>query len=120
MSFYERFEELCNEVGIRPQSDEMQAITGVSSPAISGWKLKNALPKGDVLCRLSQYFHVTTDYLLGLTEVRQPQAVPVLTEQELLLLEAYRAATAAGQFHIIQVCMNERDAAVKGESENAG
>ncbi|MBR1408592.1 MAG: helix-turn-helix domain-containing protein [Clostridia bacterium] len=45
-----------------------------------------------------------------------------LSEKELLLVNAYREATAQGKLHIIQVCMNERDAAVavKGESINAG
>lgn len=45
-----------------------------------------------------------------------------LSEKELLLVNAYREATAEGKLHIIQVCMNERDAAavVKGESINAG
>lgn len=119
MTFYDRYEELCTERKMKPQTPQIIEIAGVTSGAISGWK-KGSLPKGDVLCRLATFFDVTTDYLLGLTELRKPQAVPVLTEQELLLLEAYRAATAAGQFHIIQVCMNERDAAVKGESENAG
>ncbi len=112
MTFYERFEQLCREKDLKPQSREMQQIAGVSSPAISNWKQKHdegkdILPGAEVLCRIASYFHVTTDYLLGLSELRSSASAPSLTEQEAILLEAYRTATVQGQFHIIQVCMNE-------------
>ena len=113
MTFYEKYEALCAERGMKPQSPEMFDITGVSAGAISGWK-KGALPKAEVLTRLSQYFDVTTDYLLGLSTVRKPQTCN-LTEEERLLLEAYRSASTQGRFHIIQVCMNEKTDAPKGE-----
>lgn len=120
MTFYDRYEQLCAEHDMKPQNPKMFEITGVSTGAISGWK-KGSLPKGDVLCRLATYFDVTTDYLLGLSEVRNAQTIPILTEQERLLLSAFRAVGAEGQFRIIQVCMNERDAATaKGESTNVG
>lgn len=113
MTFYERFEQLCNESGFKPQSKEMQQITGVSSPAISNWGIKGAIPKGDVICRIAEYFHVSTDYLLGLSKLRNPQ--DELTEEENLLLNAYRSASVQGKFNIIQVCMNEKDSALEKE-----
>ncbi len=115
MTFYERFEALCAERKMKPQAQEIQDIAGVSSPAISGWKNKGSLPKGEVLCRLASYFEVTTDYLLGLSEVRKPG--PALTEEEVLLLEAYRNATTQGRFNIIHVCMTEQE---KGQAAIAG
>ncbi|MEY8320331.1 hypothetical protein AAK894_04520 [Lachnospiraceae bacterium 46-61] len=69
MTFFQRYEQLCAEKGTKPQNAEMIKIAGVSSGAISGWK-KGSLPKGDVLCRLAKFFDVTTDYLLGLNELR--------------------------------------------------
>lgn len=69
MTFFERYEQLCVEKGTKPQNAEMIKIAGVSSGAISGWK-KGSLPKGDVLCRLANFFDVTTDYLLGLSELK--------------------------------------------------
>ena len=115
MTFYDRFEMLCAERQMKPQTQEIQDIAGVSSPARSGWKNQGSLPKGEVLCRLANSFEVTTDYLLGLSEVRKPG--PTLTEEEALLLEAYRNANALGRFHIVQVCMNEQE---KGQSANVG
>ncbi len=105
MSFYERYEALCAEKGMKPQNPEMFKVSQVTSGAVSGWK-KGALPKGDVLCRLAQYFEVTTDYLLGLSPVRNPESS--LTEEERILIEAYRSASAQGRFNIIHACMTEK------------
>ncbi len=115
MSFYERYQQLCEEKGLKPQNPEMFKVTQVTSGAISGWK-KGALPKGDVLCRLANYFDVTTDYLLGLSEIRKPGFA--LTEEELLLIEAYRSATTQGRFNIIHACMTEKQE--KGQAAIAG
>lgn len=113
MTFYERYEMLCSEHGMKPQTQEMLDIAGVKSPSVSGWK-SGSQPKADVLSRLAKYFDVTTDFLLGLSELRKPQTC-TLSEEEMLLLEAYRSASTQGRFHIIQVCMNEKTAAPKGE-----
>lgn len=74
MIFCKRFEQLCAEKNLRPQSKEILEMTGVSSPAISNWFQKNILPKAEVLVRIAMYFHVSIDYLLGLTDVRIPGA----------------------------------------------
>lgn len=115
MTFYEKYEGLCNEIGLKPQSPEMLKITGVSSGAISGWK-NGSLPKSDVIVRLAKHFRVTTDYLLGLSEMRyaKPQ-----NNEEAILLSAYRSSDTEGKFRIIQVCMNEQDKA-RAEKKDAG
>lgn len=77
------------------------------------WEDKDIAPDGKTLCKLCEYFHVTSDYLLGLSDSKTPQG-DNLTEEERLLLEAYRSASTQGRFHIIQVCMNEKTAAPKG------
>lgn len=118
MTFYDRYKLLCSEHGMRPQTPEMLEITGVTSGSVSGWS-KGALPKADVLCRLANYFDVTTDYLLGLSELRKPQAI-TLTDHELLLLKAFRAADAEGQQNIIFTCQLELRKAEKGENVSAG
>lgn len=109
MSFYERYENLCSERGMKPQNPEMQKICGVTSGSISGWK-SGSSPKIEVLCRLATYFDVSTDYLLGLSEVRKPK-IFVLSEEERLLIEAYRTSNVQGRFNIIHVCMSEKEKA---------
>lgn len=121
MSFYERYVELCTERGLKPQNPEMQHITGVSSGAISGWK-KGSDPKIEVLMRLSEYFGVTTDYLLGLSEVRKSIPAISLSDMEQLLIDTFRAVGAAGQANIIHACLTERDnlAKIKIDTNVAG
>ena len=111
MTFYERYETLCTERGMKPQTQEILDILGVTSPTISGWK-KGSSPKMEAVCCLARYFGVTTDYLMGLSELRTPGMV--LTEEELLLLNTYRNSSTQGRFRIIQVCMNEMDTTGKG------
>lgn len=140
MEFYKRFEQLCAEEGLKPQSKEMLEITGVSSPAISNWNLKGSLPKADVLIRLADHFQVSVDYLLGLSEVRfqsnnnsdssvsSPSASSsvndavisdrVLSDQEKLLIRLFREANASGQFQIIHTCMAVRDRAGESSKES--
>ncbi len=44
--------------------EQLAAILGLSRQAISRWETDNALPETAVILKLSEYFHVTTDYLL--------------------------------------------------------
>lgn len=117
MTFYERYEQLCSERGMKPQTQEILDILGVTSPTISGWK-KGSSPKIEAVCCLARYFGVSTDYLMGLSELRSPAMA--LTDEERLLLNSYRNSSTQGRFRIIQVCMNESDAAGKGETANVG
>lgn len=117
MTFYERYEELCSERGMKPQTQEMLDILGVTSPTITGWK-KGSSPKIEAVISLARFFGVTTDYILGLSELRNPG--DILSEEERLLVNAYKTSNAQGRFRIIQVCMNELDNAGKGEAVNAG
>lgn len=118
MTFYDRYEQLCSERNMRPQTPEMLDIAGVISGSVSGWK-KGALPKTEVLCRLASYFQVTTDYLLCLSELRNPQAY-TLSEHEQLLINAFRSADAAGQQNIIFACQLELRKSGKGDTVNVG
>ncbi len=119
MSFYERYEMLCAERDMKPQNAELQKVAGVTSGSISGWK-KGASPKIEVLCRLSAYFQVSTDFLLGISEIRNPASIPSLTEKERLLIEAYRCADAQGQLNIAYVCMDEKRKASEKNASQVG
>lgn len=107
MNFYDRYEELCQEHGMKPQTPKMLEITEASSGTISGWK-KGVMPKAETIVRIAKYFGVTTDYLLGLSDSRNGR--DTFTEEERLLISAYRSATTEGKFIIIQTCMNQKEA----------
>lgn len=42
---------------------------GVKKQSVSNWENDNIMPSIDMLVRIADYFHVSTDYLLG----REPQ-----------------------------------------------
>lgn len=117
MTFYNRYEQLCSEHGLKPQTQEMLDVLGVTSPTISGWK-KGASPKIEAICNLSKYFHVSSDYLLGLSRLRNPQ-ITALTAHEQLLVNAFRSADPEGQQNIIYTCQHELRRVKKRELINA-
>ena len=60
--FFDVLTELCNKKGISPY----KACTdiGLNRSAVAKWK-NGAIPRGETLEKIANYFHVTTDYLLG-------------------------------------------------------
>ena len=46
---------------------------GLSRQAVSRWETDNAIPETSVILKLSELFHVTTDYLLKVTETENPE-----------------------------------------------
>ena len=55
---------------------------GVSRQTLSNWENNNIQPSIDMLIRLSNYFSVSTDYMLGLEE-RKFIEINGLTERQL-------------------------------------
>ena len=66
--FYEIVNTLCKErkTTITKMSEEI----GLSNAAATSWK-KGSIPKASTLEKISAYFGVTTDYLLGKTDDRR-------------------------------------------------
>ena len=46
---------------------------GVKKQSISNWENDNIMPSIEMLIKIADFFHVSTDYLLG-REVREPSA----------------------------------------------
>ena len=62
------------------------------------WKKTYATEPGfPFLIKMSQLFHVSTDYLLGLTEERATTAVDVQSISEQQLIEKYRLLDCTGK-----------------------
>lgn len=47
---------------------ELAKKLGVTKQCASNWENENIMPSVDMLVRISKFFGVTTDYLLGLSE----------------------------------------------------
>lgn len=67
--FFDIFSELCEEKGV----SRYKACTdiGLNRAAVAKWK-NGAIPTGTTLSKLSNYFGVTTDYLLGTETEKAP------------------------------------------------
>lgn len=67
--FIQRLIHLCKEKKLKPQ--QLRYHINVQSATITKWTKGELLPNPSVLIKLSQYFNCSTDYLLGLSDVRE-------------------------------------------------
>ena len=67
----------------------------VDQTAISKWENDKAIPDTQTLIRLAEFFDVSTDFLLGRSNLYYPDriknAAPALSDEERRLLEMYRS-----------------------------
>lgn len=54
----------CDKIGKKP--NKVASELGLSSATTTRWK-SGAIPNGETLVRIAEYFHVSVDYLLGRT-----------------------------------------------------
>lgn len=65
--------QLRNEKGIT-QSD-LSNIVGLTPKMISFYELGQRFPPHDIIIKLADYFDVSTDYLLGISDIRNPEKI---------------------------------------------
>lgn len=109
MTIYDYVKVLASERNVDIKTVETACQFG--NGTIQKWS--TSVPKVDKLYRVALYFDMPIEYFL--TGVR-----PVQDKMEQVLLDAYRTSDEKGKARIIQVCMNESDAAGKGETANVG
>jgi transcriptional regulator with XRE-family HTH domain len=88
MTVGERLRELREEHGF--SQTDVAAGTGFSSVIISNVETGRCGVKTDLLCALSEFFNVSTDYLVGATEKRSRTYVVFESPDEHDLLEGFR------------------------------
>ena len=77
------------------------------------WSDHNTTPDGNTLAKLARYFGVTTDYLLGLDDMKNRLLGLFDTQLDLqdpqiqTLAKYFSECDASGQFYIIHTAMNE-------------
>jgi transcriptional regulator with XRE-family HTH domain len=79
--FFNRFKALCDQKNI----SVYRACTdvGLNRSAVAKWK-NGGKPNGTTAAKLAEYFGVTTDYLLGQSEEKQPGDTPrVISDEEI-------------------------------------
>lgn len=65
-TFVERLKELRIEDGL--SQAELAYKTGLSQSAISAWEQGSRVPSAEAIIVLAKFFHITSDYLLGLSD----------------------------------------------------
>ncbi len=77
--FKERLQQLRKEANL--QQKELGAEVGMSANAISMMETGNRETTFEKLVRLAEFFHVSTDYLLGVTDDPTWRGVPPEKEE---------------------------------------
>ncbi len=62
---------------------------GIDQASVSSYESGRHLPSVDVLVKLALFFGVSTDYLLGLTDVRTPQKTMVKDDATMLVVTLF-------------------------------
>lgn len=70
MSFSEKLKALRAEKKITQQ--QLAEYLGVGRPTIAGYETKGKQPDFDKVMEIAEYFNVSTDYLLGMSPIRNP------------------------------------------------
>ena len=65
-AFYDRLQALCKKEGLSI-SRLTTGILGLSSGTATQWK-NGVIPSASIIVSIAEYFHVSTDYILGLTD----------------------------------------------------
>lgn len=71
------------------QKQLAQALN-ISTTTLNGYVQNRRQPDAKMVIRLASYFHTTTDYLYGLTTLREPLVTPFNAEER-HLVNIYRA-----------------------------
>lgn len=68
--FLERILALCKDQNI--SKNKLLIDLNLNKSAFVNWGNRGNIPSGDVVSRIADYFHVSTDYLLGRTDNKNP------------------------------------------------
>ena len=104
MEFYEISRYLRQEYGLSQK--QLSEKIGVSSAAIGHLELKKHEPNSSTLIAYSKFFHVTTDYLLGIdsdeiSPINISPKAPILSENAQNLLTLFHSMTHAQQVRFL-------------------
>ena len=70
--FVECLDGLLTESGI--SRNKMLTDLQIAKNSFNNWAKRGTIPSGDVIVKIADYFNVSTDYLLGRTDIKNPPA----------------------------------------------
>ncbi len=88
MNIGNQLNQLLEEHGVKQK--ELADFLNLSASTVNGYVRNRRQPDANTLVRLASYFNTSTDYIYGLTSVREP-SVSSYTAEERLLIHIYRS-----------------------------
>ena len=76
--FYDVYCQLCKDHGITPSGAAKEI--GFSKVTVSTWKSRGTTPASELLNKIAEYFHVSTDYLLEKEDISDEINTPSTEE----------------------------------------
>ena len=124
--FMERLQKLMDERNLTDK-DLREQCGDISKNNITNWR-NGTKPQKAIVHKLAEFFGVSSDYLLGIDDVKQqmlnvfdqtPVPISVSTQAQLdTLIKYFSLCDEEGKFRIIQLAMNEYDRSEKEKTEN--
>lgn len=90
-----KLKELREQAGLNQEGLAMKL--SVSQSTISAYEVGDRSPDLGMLISIANIFHVSLDYLVGQSDIRQPIRQSDLKPEEIDLLSLYRSLSAAKQ-----------------------
>ena len=107
MLIQERLSAIIEAKGMNVQEFEKGINKG--NGVVGKWISGKTMPKADSIYAVSKFSGVSADYILGLSdEPNTPSLESLLSDDERLLIEAFRMADAEGRQEIIYTCRAEK------------
>ncbi len=105
MNFGERITQLRKEKGLNRK--QFADYLGIPSTTLRNYEINAREPGHVFLKQVSQIFHVSIDYLLGMSETKQPvlfcnSEKNSLNEEEQQLIDNYRQLNEEGQERLLE------------------
>ena len=101
MKFGARLENLLEEQNISQK--QLSRELHIAPSTLNGYLRRDREPDFTTLIKLARYFHVSTDYLLGVTNLRNPAvSADFYNDEEGDLVSIYRALNPKEQNYLLQ------------------
>ena len=82
-----RLKILREEKGLK--QDELANLLSISPSAVGMYERNEREPNDDLTIKFAEFFGVSTDYLLGKSEIRNPEQIP-LTDEDIKFMKSIK------------------------------
>lgn len=98
--FLERVAALIDAQGIT--RNKLLKDLQLDKSSFLNWERRGTIPGGDVVAKIADYFHVSTDYLLGRTDDKTPPSAAGADPLRSILLDNFDQLNQEGQERLVE------------------